>query len=210
MLQQLKKKKPSKPQERNGQAIEQLLLEILPSQGEWNDEEYLWLTDRSKRLIEFTDGRLEVLPMPTDKHQAIIMFLLFLLKTILEPKGGKVRFSGLRVKIRPGKFREPDLVALLAGNDPRRANRFWSGADLAIEVVSEDDPKRDTVEKPIDYAEGKIPEYWIVNPLDETITILALGKKRYRKQGVFRRGQKATSILFPEFSVDVDSVFDAD
>lgn len=58
--------------------------------------------------------------------------------------------------------------------DPRRQNRFWLGADLVVEVVSEDDPERDTKVKRADYASAGIPEYWIVNPLDNTITVLVL------------------------------------
>ena len=58
--------------------------------------------------------------------------------------------------------------------DPRRGNDFWTGADLVVEVVSPDDPSRDTQDKRLDYAEAGIPEYWIVNPLDETVTVLVL------------------------------------
>ena len=47
-----------------------MLEEILPPQGRWSEEEYLLLTDHRNRLIEFTDGFLEPLPMPTDKHQS--------------------------------------------------------------------------------------------------------------------------------------------
>ena len=49
---------------------------LYPSQGTWSEEEYLALTNSSNRLIEFTDGFLEVLPMPTDKHQTILKFIL--------------------------------------------------------------------------------------------------------------------------------------
>ena len=52
-----------------------LLEEILPPQGSWSEEEYLVLTDHRNRLVEFTDGFLEVLPMPTDKHQSVLQFL---------------------------------------------------------------------------------------------------------------------------------------
>ena len=37
---------------------------LFPAQGEWSEDDYLWLTDRIRRLVEFTDGRVEVLPMP--------------------------------------------------------------------------------------------------------------------------------------------------
>ena len=48
---------------------------LLPAQGEWSEDDYLWLTDRTRRLVEFTDGRVEVLPMSTDEHQRIVLFL---------------------------------------------------------------------------------------------------------------------------------------
>ena len=61
-------------------------------------------------------------------------------------------------------------------------------------VVSPDDPGRDTRDKRLDYAEAGIPEYWIVNPLDETATVLELRGTAYAAHGVFRRGQQADSV----------------
>jgi Uma2 family endonuclease len=60
-----------------------------------------------------------------------------------------------------------------------------------------------------DYAEAQIPEYWIVNPLDETLTVLTLAGDSYIDHGVFRRGDQATSKLLEGFSVTVDEALDA-
>ena len=38
-------------------------------QGFWTQARYLELTSWSNRPIEFTDGRIEVLPMPAERHQ---------------------------------------------------------------------------------------------------------------------------------------------
>jgi Uma2 family endonuclease len=186
-----------------------LLADILPPQGRWSEEEYLVLTDHRSRLIEYTDGLLEVLPMPTDKHQAILGFLYRLFTSFFEPQGGTVRFSPLRLRIRPGKYREPDLLLLLSATDPRHQDRFWLGADLALEVVSADKPERDLVDKRGDYAEGRVPEYWIVNPQTETLTVLTLRGDAYEEVGAYRRGDSAASVLVPGFSVAVAAVFDA-
>jgi Uma2 family endonuclease len=194
----------------SAQEWKNMLEEILPPQGQWSEDEYLVLTDHRNRLVEFTDGFLEVLPMPTDKHQGILGFLYLAFLNFVEPRGGKVRFSPLRLQIRPGKFREPDLLLLLSAADPRRQNRFWLGADLALEVVSEEKPERDLVEKRGDYAEGRIREYWIVNPQTETITILRLRDDAYEEVGIYRRGQSAESALLAGLSVAVAAVFDAD
>lgn len=152
---------------------------------------------------------LEVLPGPTYNHQRILRFLLFALAAFLHPRDGTVFFAALRVQIRPGKYREPDLLALLDAADPRVGDAFWSGADLVMEVVSPDKPERDLVVKRADYAEGGIPEYWIVNPLDATITVLRLTTTGYTEHGIFGRGATATSALLPDFAVAVDSVLDA-
>ncbi len=187
-----------------------LLEEVLPPQGQWSEEQYLILTDHRSRLIEFSDGFLEVLPMPTDQHQSLLKFLFLAFFHFFEARGGTVQFAPLRLQIRPGKFREPDILLLLSATDSRRQNRFWLGADLALEVVSEDKPERDPVDKRGDYAEGHVPEYWIVNPQTQTITVLRLRGGAYEETGIYRRGESAASVLLPEFSVAVDGVFDAD
>ena len=88
-------------------------------------------------------------------------------------------------------------------------DRYRLGADLVVEVVSPDDPDRDLVEKRADYAEGGIPEYWIADPRDETITVFTLKDGAYVEHGVFGRGGSATSPLLEGFAADVSAVFDA-
>jgi Uma2 family endonuclease len=187
-----------------------VLEQILPLQGEWSEEAYLVLTDHRNRLVEFTDGFLEPLPKPTDKHQAILGFLYLAFHTFMEARDGTVRFSPLRLRIRPGKFREPDLLLLRLADDSRRQSRFWLDADLALEVVSEEKPERDLVDKRGDYAEARVPEYWIVNPQTETITVLRLREDAYEEAGVYRRGEWAVSPMLSHFRVAVAGVFDAD
>ncbi len=186
-----------------------MILDLAPIQGLWTVEQYLKLTDHSRRLLEFTDGTIEVLPMPTDRHQVISRFLLFALFAFIQHTGGMVLYAPLRIQIREGKFREPDLLLVRDANDPRRQNRYWLGADLVVEIVSPDDPERDTKIKRAEYAKAGILEYWIVNPEDDTITVLTLDGGSYREHGVFRRGNTADSVLLQGFTVQVDAVLDA-
>ena len=67
---------------------------LFPTQGNWSEEDYLWLSEQTNRLVEYPDGYIEVLPMPTDRHQAVMQFLLFALSALIEPAGGKVRIEG--------------------------------------------------------------------------------------------------------------------
>jgi len=187
------------------------LREALPDQGTWSVADYFWLTDQTKRLVEYTDGDIDLLPWPTRRHQDITKQLFFAFHAFVKPGGGCVHFAGLRLRIRKAKFRAPDLLLVKDAKDVRRQNQFWIGADLTLEVVSEDKPDRDLIDKRHDYAEGGVPEYWIVNPQDETITVLKLDGSVYVEHGVFHRGaDTATSLVLPGFRVSVDAVFDAD
>ena len=186
-----------------------LLCNALPPQGAWRDGEYLWLTDRSPRLVEFTDGWLEELPMPTYAHQAVLLFLYDLFRAYLESCGGVAMVAPLRMRVREGKYREPDVLLLRDRNDPRLADRYWLGADLVAEVVSPANPDRDLVEKRADYAEARIPEYWIADPRDETARVLRLENDAYREVGIYGRGDAAPSPSLEGLRVDVAALFDA-
>lgn len=181
---------------------------LFPDQGMWSEGDYLALN--TNQLVEFVDGRIEILPMPTELHQLIVGFLYRLLFDFVESRDlGKVLFAPLRVKLWEGRFREPDVLFMSCENQGRRGNRFWLGADLTIEVVSDDDPDRDLVIKRGEYAKAGIREYWIVDPRAQTIQVLSLvaTETDYKETGTFVTGQRAESVLLPGFSVDVSEVF---
>ena len=189
--------------------LDRLCREVLPQQGRWAEDAYLWLTEQTNRLIELTDGNIEVLPVPTDEHQSLVAFLYEAFTAFLRERGGKALFAPLRLRVREGKFREPDLLLVLDARDPRRRSRFWLGADVVVEVVSPDQSERDLVEKRADYAEAGIPEYWIVDPRVDAVTVFELESGVYVEHGVFFLGMQAESALLEGFSVDVGAVFDA-
>jgi Uma2 family endonuclease len=184
------------------------IVELFPEQGEWTEEEYMLLP--SNRLIEFSDGRIEILPMPSRRHQEIVFVLTSLLRSFVNQKGlGLVLFAPFIIRLWPRKNREPDVMFMFQKNSHRCFETYWQGADLVIEVVSPDDPKRDLIVKKEEYARAKIPEYWLVNPVTETITVYVLdeGAEVYRESDPFVKGQSAASRLLEGFTVDVAEVF---
>jgi Uma2 family endonuclease len=181
---------------------------LFPDQGAWSEEEYLALN--TNHLIEFSNGWLEVLPMPTDSHQVLMLYLYGLLSELaLRQSLGQVRVAALPVRLWRRKFREPDVLFMLKKHEARITNDFWIGADLVMEVVSPgaESRRRDLRIKPLEYARAHIPEYWIVNPEAQQVTVLRLARTRYGVHGVFTLGSVAVSHLLPEFRVDVSEMF---
>lgn len=177
---------------------------LYPDQGYWDEWDYLAL--ETNQLVEFSDGFIEVLPMPSVLHQEISAFLYeALLLFVRAGQLGKVLYAPVRIQLWPGKFREPDLVFMLAEHTKRIGKRYWKGADLVIEIVSTDpqDRRRDLVEKRREYARARIPEYWIVDPKKSAITVLRLGKQRYIVAGKYGPKDQAKSVLLPGLEVNV-------
>lgn len=183
---------------------------LFPSQGSWSDEEYLAFS-AERPLVELCNGAIEVLPMPTDGHQRVLDALFLLVATQARAAGGRARTAGIRVRIKSGVFRQPDIVYLGPAREHLRGEEHWSGADMVVEVVSgsPSDPVRDLVTKRREYAEAGIPEYWVVDPQQETITVLQLDGDSYVEQGVYERESVATSVVLPGLSVPVSDAFDA-
>ncbi len=185
---------------------------LFPEQGEWSEEAYLQLTDGTNRRIEYTDGRLEFLEMPTEIHETIVQLILVaLLDFVKDKRIGKVFNNGIRLRIRPRKFRLPDIIFLHKDNFHARHNQAWDSADLVMEVVSDDpkDRQRDYEQKLIDYAEAKVAEYWIVDFERRLVIVHRLEEGRYVVAGQFTAGQQAASRLLAGFSIDVAALFAA-
>lgn len=185
---------------------------LFPPQGSWSEEEYLGLTESTNKLVEFTNGQIEFLAMPTKSHQRIVVYLCDLLRRYLVAKHlGDAISAPYRVRLTGDVIREPDVVAYLTQHLDRFGEEYGGIADLVMEVVSKDaaSRERDWVKKRIDYAEAGIPEYWVVDPFDEKITVLKLDGTHYAIHGEFVPGDVATSHLLDGFSVDVASVFQA-
>lgn len=182
---------------------------LFPPQGGWTEEQYLSLD--TNRIIEFTDGCIEVLPMPTSLHQLIVKFLVAQLDQFISVgAGGLALFAPLPVKFRKAFYREPDIVYLSPARN-MKGKKYPQGADLVMEVASEDkkDRQRDYEQKRLEYAEAGVPEYWIVDPYDRKIIVLVLQGKMYREHGIFSSGELAMSVLLSGFATPVDDVFAA-
>ncbi len=132
--------------------VDGLEIAVEALQGMWTIDQYVKLTDQTNHLVEYNYGVIEVLQMPTRRHQVILALLYELFAGVIRARGGTTLFAPLRLQINPGRFREPDLLALLDRDDERNQEAFWLGADVVLEIVSPDDPDRDLVTKRAEYA----------------------------------------------------------
>ncbi|MBV8487355.1 MAG: hypothetical protein JO161_03680, partial [Planctomycetaceae bacterium] len=58
---------------------------LFPDQGCWSEDDYLALD--TNRLVEYSDGCVEFLPMPTLSHQLMALFLYRALQSFVSARG---------------------------------------------------------------------------------------------------------------------------
>ncbi len=183
---------------------------LFPDQGHWREGDYLLLNRRTNRLVELRDGRVQVLAVPTRSHQRIVLALYNALLRFAQSIGsGEVLVAPYPLKLRPDRFREPDVIFVRGENAHRLGEQYAESADLVIEVVSDDNREHDLIVKRAEYAAAGIPEYWIVDPREREIIVLSLEGGAYVTDGPRRSGEKAVSHLLHGFEVDVDEVLAA-
>src|SRR3954447_20602542 len=106
------------------------IAELFPEQGGWTEEQYLAL--KTRRLVEYEDGMIEVLRLPTKTHQLLLVFVFEALKAFVSARGlgGVVLPAPYRVRIHPGKYREPDVIYMTAEQDAGAGEDFTDTAEI--------------------------------------------------------------------------------
>jgi Uma2 family endonuclease len=178
-------------------------------------EEYLSYEDSTDNRYELIDGELVTLPPESGLNAYIARYLLvaFISSGLVPLRLISVNACEIQVpvlKSGDAANRYPDLVILQEEHWDLTQNRLtvtltMPPPRLAIEVVSpgkvgnerDYDPLRGLRQRKRDqYAARGIPEYWIVDPQKQAVTVLWLESGQYLEVGVFR---DRTSILSPTF-----------
>jgi Uma2 family endonuclease len=157
--------------------------------GHWTIEELALLPDDGNRY-EIFDGSLLVTPPPDVTHALTTDRLTTYLKAHTPPHL-ETWSVGVGVSVRNGTTCYiPDIIVMAASAVRPGAALAASDVLLAVEVLSPGNKGRDLVLKRNDYATAGIPDYWIVDRDDRTVTALTLdpGASAYREQAVARAG----------------------
>jgi len=118
----------------------------------------------------------------------------------------------LRVRLWPGKFREPDIVFIHRDHADRIGEEYWGVPNLIVEVISPRTPKSsdtehvDRGEKFFEYARGGVQEYWLVNPTSCTIEVYVLLDGVYHLLSRWGNGEVARSKVLNGLEVPVEAV----
>jgi len=188
-----------------------------------NFEAYLAWSDDSENYrdgqFELVDGELVELAPESEPNDAIANRIFFFLVAagmvpleLIRPGKCEVQVPVLRSKDPANRY--PDLVILQPEHLALTQKRLTITLDmpppqLVAEVLSpgKQNRDRDLVRKRDQYAAREIPEYWLVNPEQQTVTVLQWQDGIYVEVGVFRASDAIISPTFSTLQLNPNQIF---
>ncbi|MDX2229332.1 MAG: Uma2 family endonuclease [Leptolyngbyaceae cyanobacterium bins.349] len=178
-------------------------------------EDYLNYDDGTDTRYELVNGELIAMPPESDLNNQIASFLFATFLQLGIPYyrlriKAQIAVSGTRATAR-----EPDFVVLSedSATDLAGARQCLITYDMAppllvVEVVSPNQESRDYRHKRTEYAGRHIPEYWIVDPIAQKVTVLEWVDGLYEEQ-VYQEEQAIASPQFGPLTLTAATLLNA-
>jgi Uma2 family endonuclease len=183
--------------------------------GTYTYADYLvgWLDER----VELIKGKLyKMSPAPTSSHQRVVGELHLQIGNFLKKKKCKVFIAPFDVRLpQAGKedndiktVVQPDLCVIcdLLKIDEKGC---LGAPDWIIEILSKHTSAKDLSKKFEVYEQTGVKQYWVVDPVGETVLVYILSKNG-KYEGFlkpFIRTEKISPTIFTDLVIDLEEVF---
>ena len=175
-------------------------------------EEFLQFDDGTDTLYELENGELIAMPSESDINQRIAIFLLTYFAQLGIPSYRLRMKAEVAVHSRQVGVRVPDLVVyseelakVLEGATRSLILMDMPPPLLVVEVVSPNQENRDYRYKRSEYAARGIAEYWIVDPIQQKVTLLEWVEGFYDER-VYEGESTIVSAIFTNFQLTATQV----
>lgn len=145
-----------------------------------------YLEDHAEHHREWVNGVVVKTVAIVERHDELYSFLRKMLEAYFAFNPiADVRGEPFVMKL-PTRGREPDIMVIMNDNPhPRRRIYLDGPADIVIEIMSPGSERTDLGDKFVEYEQGGVREYWIVDHLR-------------RRTFFYRRNEEGLFILFAE------------
>jgi Uma2 family endonuclease len=187
-------------------------------------EEYIAWSDDAENFLDYDceliDGELVPLPTEAELNSSIANFILVMLVSIGAPlrlvHAGKCEVQVPVLQPKDAANRIPDLVVLRPDHLTLTQRRLTITLEMpppvmVVEVVSpgKRNHDRDYSRKLAQYQAIGIEEYWIVDPVQQKITVFQLETGGYRRQGEFLGDRVVHCASFPALALTAEAILSA-
>ena len=161
------------------------------------------------RRYEIHGGELVVMSSPLLRHQIAVLELATLLNDYGHRSGGRAVTAPFDIVFDDYDVVQPDDVFFRAERAHLVRLDVVTRAvpDIVVEVLSPSTAAIDCGRKMEMFARYGVPEYWIVDPVGRQVEVHVLEDGAYRRAQVATGGDIVCSVLLPELTFTVASIF---
>ena len=195
----------------NIEVIGVILVEPVIKNTKLSYEAYLELREKSDNILEYIDGIVYMSPSPS-KNQRISSKLHAKLYNILEGKSCEVFHAPFDILLKNDDIEGEKLVipdlSVICDKSGFTDNKYIGVPSLIIEILSPSNQSHDLVTKLNIYMKYGVKEYWIVNPILNTVMLYTLNQDKMYDQSIVKTETGIVkSKFFEEFEVDIEELF---
>ena len=157
---------------------------------------------------QLIEGKLVMSPAPTSNHQRILIRLTRVLATFVESRSlGEVLIAPLDVYLSEKNALQPDLIYIAEERNHIVEKHIEGAPDLVMEILSPSNASYDLYLKKDIYEEAGVREYWIVDPMQESVAVYFLEADKFKLQGQYTDQDSAASVILEGFAMPLDELF---
>ena len=155
--------------------------------------------------VQLVSGRIIQMPPMGPKHAYHLTMLHEILRTTFQGRAA-IR-SQIPLTLDGYSEPEPDFAVVRAPQERYQFQHPTAADAFLVIEVSDSTLRTDRGEKLLAYAEGGIPEYWIVNLVDRTLEIYTKpAGSAFRHKRIVRSGERVAAQAFPADEISVDDI----
>ena len=190
--------------------IETALLEKKKGKVTWEEFRNMELDDNDPYIYELLNGIIMKRAAPSLIHQEVSGNLFNSIKNFLHQNPmGKVYSAPADVEFDKYNAFQPD-VAFVTNERSflYEDGDYIKGApDLIVEIISPGNVRRDRKEKKDICQQFAVREYWLIDPLSQTIEIYVMRDNDYQLHDFLEQTGKATSTVLTGFELEISTLF---
>jgi Uma2 family endonuclease len=171
-------------------------------------EEWLRMPEVQDAIEEVVNGELRIMPPNKWNHAIVVQKLFNTLAAQLDQRKFVVVITnfGLIIRQSPLTSRVPDLAVFDLSTMVEQDGYIHSAPQLAMEVLSPANTRREREEKLNDYAAIGTPEVWVISPEAKTVEVLLLEDGRLRRSTILAEGALQPA-RFPGVEIDIADIW---
>ncbi|MBP2242231.1 Uma2 family endonuclease [Cytobacillus eiseniae] len=188
-------------------------MSIPNEKGRYSYADYLSWDDGER--LELIDGEVfNMSPAPSRRHQQVLRELSTIFSVFLRGKECEVFFAPFDVRLLAENKQDDEITHVVQPDlsvvcdQGKLDDKGCNGApDMIVEILSPSSVKLDRWKKYQLYEKAGVKEYWLVDPINESVEIHLLIGEQYQFQGVYTKEDSIAVRILAGFEFGLDQIF---